>query len=342
MPRRSARTAKAVGIVVSLLVSVAPTLSASPASATSNGSWSVFPTVTQGQAARPMFQPYLTPGVEYRDSVTIANQSPTTQTFNLYAADAFNTTAGAFSLRRRTDPKLDMGSWIHLPISSFVLPPLRAEIVPFTIDPPITASPGYHDGGIVAESTSGRVSKDGAVDVTVLQAVGVRVYGRIRGPLKPGLSVGALSIESGGSLARQFGAGVSGAVKLTVVNTGNTNVTPKALLSISPLVGRSRDLPKIEVPQLLPRGSATFIVPYPKVIPYGHLSANLRLSAPGVNASGSSGAFVIPWLLVLVILGLVALYIAFKRRRRKRDPVSAADFFSPPKHAKRDSHAVKV
>ena len=51
-----------------LVIPPAPT-----ASAASNGLWSVSPTTLPGQAPRELFNPVLTPGKAYSDSVTVAN-----------------------------------------------------------------------------------------------------------------------------------------------------------------------------------------------------------------------------------------------------------------------------
>ena len=143
-----------------------------PASAASNGLWSVFPTTLPGQAPREFFNPVLQAGKTYADAVTVANYTAAPLTFNLYAADAFNTSDGGLSLRRRTDVQTDMGKWISLPYHMLAVPARSALIVPFAIVPPRDASPGDHVGGIVAEQTQGTQSHAGSVPITVVQAVG--------------------------------------------------------------------------------------------------------------------------------------------------------------------------
>lgn len=329
-------------VLLALEAGLVATLPAPSASAASNGLWSVFPTVPTGQVAtRPYFQPVLTPGVAYKDSVTIINQSSVSQSFNIYGADAFNTATGAFSLRRRTDPKVGIGAWIQLPLSTVRLPPLREVSVPFTINTPADASAGDHDGGIVAESTNGVVEKSGAVHVTVLQAVGVRIYGTVRGPMSPGLAVSSLSVQTHRSFGTQFGGPVSGEVSLTVTNTGNTNLTPQAKLSVSSSLGHRVALPSVSLPELVPQGSATVSVPFPRLIPFGRVSAHVAASASGVNATATSGTFVVPWLFLLILVAIAAVSWSW-RRRRPHVPPTAEQFFAAERHAPRKAHVIRA
>ena len=339
-PRVRGYLVATMAVIVAATAAVVPSNSASAAS---NGKWSIFPSIPQGQTTdRPYFAPVLSPGVGYEDSVTITNQSTVDQVFNLYSADAFNTNVGAFSLRRRTDPRVDLGAWIDLPLSTIDVPARHEVVVPFTIDPPADAAPGAHNGGIVAEATTGPVTKSGAVRVTVLQAVGVRVYGRVRGPLHPGLSVGSVALRVDKNAGSEFGAAVKGTITYSVTNTGNTNVTPTAALTVSPLVGSSLHLPVRTLPQLLPHGSATVSVPFSSIVPFGRLDAHVVASTAGMTATGSSSVLVIPWVLLLIVLAVVVAIWRARRRRGPRAPVSAVEFFARERHAPRRAHAVRT
>src|SRR6204780_4907545 len=98
-----------------LILAGAPVVAAPSAGAASNGLWSVYPTTVPGQPSRVFVQPELDPGKTYADSVTVANYTSAPLDFNLYGSDAFNTPGGGLSLRRRTDPQVDIGKWIVLP-----------------------------------------------------------------------------------------------------------------------------------------------------------------------------------------------------------------------------------
>ncbi|MGO9029336.1 MAG: WxL protein peptidoglycan domain-containing protein [Acidimicrobiales bacterium] len=300
------------------IVTLVSTMGASvvPAGAATNGSWSIYPTTISGQLPRPYFQPILAAGQSYSDSVTVTNQTATPETFNLYAADAHNTPNGGFGLSRRTDPKVGMGAWIQLPESQITLAPSSYEVIPFTIAVPADATPGDHPGGIVIEATQGTTTTHGAVSVTVLQAVAVRVYGRVQGKLVSSMGVTNLSISPKTGFVSLLGGGAASTVTFTVANTGNVRLTSTATVTVSPVFGGSAGNHVIKVPELLPQNSETFKVPFNSTIPFGQLSASVHLSAAGTASSGAASALVIPWLLILIILLVVAALI-WRHHRRK-------------------------
>jgi hypothetical protein len=306
-----------VGLFAMLATSLVATLVAPtvPAQAATDGGWSIYPTTVKGQLPRPYFQPILTAGVSYTDSVTVTNQTTAQATFNLYGADAHNTPTGGFGLSRRTDHMVGMGAWIQLPILQITLAPSSFEVIPFTIAVPPGASPGDHPGGIVIEGTQGTITTHGPVSVAVLQAVAVRVYGRVQGNLVSSLAVTHLSVKPRSNLLSSFGGPASSTVTFTVANIGNVRLSSTARMDLSPLLGGSAGSKTISVPELLPQNSETFIVPYKSVVPFGRLSASVRLSAKGVATSGTANVWVIPWLLIILVL-LIAGVVIWRWRRR--------------------------
>lgn len=292
-----------------------------PASAASNGLWSVFPTTLPGQAPREFFHPVLQPGKAYKDTVAVANYTAAPLTFNLYAADAFNTSGDGLSLRRRTDIQTDIGKWISLPYDELTVPARSETFVPFTILPPPQASPGDHVGGIVAEQTQGTTSHSGSTPITVVQAVGVRVYGRVVGPLHPKLAIRGMLLSAGASAAAVFGAGVSARVTFTITNSGNTVLSPMATVELSTPFGTAarRSLP---INQLLPGNSLKYAWGFPGVSAYGHLKAQVTVTAMGAEAVGSASAWVLPWgLIVIVVVALSLVGLLLWRRHRRDHPL---------------------
>lgn len=287
------------------------------ASAASNGRWSVYPTTPAGQAPRLDFEPVMAPGSTYPDSVTVVNQTAAPIHFDLYPADAFNAQGGGgFSLRRQSDPRRGIAAWIHLDASSITVPGRSAVIVPFTIVTPRHATPGYHVGGIVAESTRRSVSRNGPVGVAVVQAVGTRVYGRVLGPLRPSLRLGVVSLGVRRSAAAFFGGPVEASVHFTVRNTGNVPLDPTAVVSVSPLVGGGPAPVTTKLPEVLPGSSLSSSVSFPSAVPFGDLSAHVQVTATGTRAGAGSSQVVVPWGAVVVILVVVATLVAWRRSRR--------------------------
>lgn len=313
--------ALAVLAVIAVLGSTIAWLNPGRASAADNGQWSIFPTSSPGQLhARPYFQPLLSPGVPVQDSVTITNKTNAPLNFNVYASDAYNTRDGGFALRLRADPKRDIGAWIHLPVDNITVPPMTAANIPFLIQPPVDATPGDHPGGIIAESTAPNVANNGNVQINQIEAVGVRFYARVRGPLYPALQVTGLSISTSSGVGGLLGGRVNTRIRYTVVNTGNVRLDPTAVLRISPLLGSAAHKSR-KLPELLPRGSATVQEQFSGIEPALVLQASVSVSATGAVAAASATDLVIPWLLVaIVVIAAGGTYFWYRRRRRRAPP----------------------
>jgi hypothetical protein len=286
-----------------------------PASAIGNGKFALAPT-SNLPGGRPFFTPVLTPGVKAKDKVAVENLTKKTLTLDLYAADGYTTPEGGFALEPSFKPKVHMGAWIHLPVTSVTIPPLSGYLVPFTYDPPANVAPGDYAGGIVAVEPKGSVSKKGTVHVQVLQAVAVAVYGRVSGRLVPRVAVTAVSVTTTSPFASEFGGAVDATVTYSVTNTGNENLRPAVTLALSPLFGSG---PKfhVQMPQILPGSTVTFHHTFRHVVPYVALGATVAAHALGVTGTGSSTAIVIPWVLVAILV-LLVLFVYFRRRRRTR------------------------
>lgn len=304
--------------------SALPALASQPASAASNGLWSVFPTTLHGQAPRAFAQPVLTPGKGYEDSITVANYTSAPLTFNLYSADAINTKGGGLSLKRRTDPQTDIGKWIRLPYQRLTVPAHGASIVPFIVDTPVNATPGDHVGGIVAEDTQGTTTNSGSVPVTVIEAVGMRVYGRVVGPLHPQLDLSHIALHVSSSAGAQFGGSVNTDVRFTVRNSGNTVLAPRTRVVLTSPFGTAAQR-VLRVDQLLPGSSVSYAVAMEGVDAYGHLRARVTASSVPVSASAVAAAWVVPWGLLVILVLLLALlsvgawlFVRRLRRRRRR------------------------
>lgn len=316
---RTTRLLVLVLAVAGLVASVAV-----PAGAADNGRWSVFPTTVPGQLARPYFQPLLTPGVPVNDSVTITNKTDAPLNVELYTADAFNTEQGGYASRPPNEPKREMGAWITLSASAVTVVPHSAADVQFTITPPLDATPGDHAGSIVAVNTEASVSRNGSVNIRAIDAVGTRVYGRVSGPLTRSLEVTSLDVGTSSGVSGLFGGPVDVDVTYKVVNTGNVRLSPRAKLSVSPLIGGSTDAKPTALPELLPHGSAVIHQHVSGVLPFGKVTAKVEVTSAAPTATAESTAFVIPWLLLLLLLALGLAIWGWRRRRRHRDEGAVA------------------
>ena len=233
------------------------------------------------------------------------------------------------SLRPRTAVQQDIGAWIHLPYSTLSVPPHGATEVPFTIDPPQQAAPGDHVGGIVAENIQGTTSKSGSVPVTVIQAVGVRVYGRVVGPLHPGLTLPQLSLLVRRVVATESSPRTSSCKSLSP-QFRQYGLSPIATVLLTTPVGTGARKSFV-VNEILPWQLAgvqlgIFWAEYLRS-PAG---SGLRNRPRSERERSDHGVDTIPWgLLVLVALAVIsAMWIVVRRRRLRRSRARPSEIAS--------------
>ena len=135
----------------------------------------------------------------------------------------------------------------------------------------------------------------------MLQAVGVRVYGRVVGPLHPRLAVGHLSLSLGSSVATQFDGSVDAHVRFTVANPGNTVLSPVATVELTTPFGTAARR-TLTIGQLLPGNALAYGLDFPGVSSYSHLHATVTVTAPRATASATVTAWAVPWALLVVVL----------------------------------------
>lgn len=292
---------------------VVPLLGPPPAIAANNGSFSVAP-ATKASFQRTYFTPVLIPGVTSRDSVAVINETRQYLTLDIYAADAFTTIKGGFAVKANYQPKINIGAWIHLPVSKVTIPPRSGEVIPFTYDPPANVRSGDYAGAIVAEETKGAVSGRGTLKIQSIQAVGAAVFARVVGPLHPRLAATDVSVHHTSPFVSLLGGPVNATVTYSLTNTGNEDLTPVVTVTLSGLVGNSVTH-RMKLPQVLPGSTVTFSHTFDDVVPFGDLSATVVAHAKSAQTSGSAGAVVVPWLLLAIIVLLVLVVVYYRRRR---------------------------
>jgi hypothetical protein len=318
----------AVRLLGAVLATIAGVVAFEPvgahlASATSNGYFSIGPVSFTSRAPRQYFSPVLTPGVQSKDAVAIVNDTRGPITLDLYAADAKTTKTGGFTVEPNFKPKVAMGAWIHLQTSVVTVPSGGGKVVPFTYTPPANATPGDHAAGIVAaESAPEKVKGKNGVSIEAIEAVGVPVYGRVKGALNPHLAVSSVAIRVTRSLASQFGGPVDATVRYSITNTGNENLSPTVTVSLSTLTG-GPPTQHVKVARILPGSTVTLFHRFDGVDPFGYLKATVVVHGGGTQATGSSTVVVLPWgLLGIVVIVLLVGFLVVRavRRRPRRGP----------------------
>jgi hypothetical protein len=296
-----------------------------------NRAWSARPATPQGQPdRRTHFTLQGAPGQAVQDHVLITNSSKVNAAFDVYATDAFNTATGAFDLLPAARKPTDIGSWVTFPKSTVEIPAGASITLQFQVTVPPNATPGDHAGGVVVSLSTG-------TDVKLDSRVGVRLYLRVPGNLRPVLSVSYLKPDYHGT-ANPFGGGRVD-VSYTVENTGNIRLQshPKLLVETA-LFGIGLAETKLpDLPELLPGGKVSYTGHADGVFPTGPQTVTIELSpyadpeqpvGQAIPAfSGDATVWAVPWTLLLLLLllgGLGYLLVRVMRLRRRRALVAAA------------------
>jgi hypothetical protein len=234
------------------------------------------------------FHVELVPGEEMERRAAITNRTDQAHHVRVYPVDANVTDQGSFALAGRDAIPTGVGAWLHLPVSELVLPPRSTTELAFRVTVPAGATPGDHAGGVVVEmDPKGQPQDLGnniAVQMNVVERIGVRVYLNVAGKAVRTLGMGELTWGRTGDGIR---------FEVLVTNTGNVRVEPRAELTFhgfrlpSTAVEMSRVetlLPGSDVtltglwrdPPRLASGHATVTVTVGGQ-PMGHVSTRLRL-----------------------------------------------------------------
>jgi hypothetical protein len=253
----------------------------------------------------------LKPGEAFGDTVAVSNLGDQPVRFALYATAATPGEDASYALLREEEKPKDVGSWIRLAAGDYVAQPHSRVDVPFSVTVPANATPGDHVGAIVAQPLVSNGGADDDLRLDVRLRIGARVYLRVPGPAKSEVRVDRLAFDYGQSWAPTSGRAHS---EYTVRNTGNLVLGATVRLRIKGPFGITVDsfAPR-KLPELIP-GAAFTVAETSRGLPLlGRLHAEVDVFADGAHTKASTGAWAIPWLLVLLVIVLVAAWVWLRR-----------------------------
>jgi hypothetical protein len=272
------------------------------------------------------------PGSTVSDSVGVVNMSDAPLDVDLYTADVVNAKDGALDAGRAGDKKSLAGAWVTLPEAKVSLPAQSSKgpgvaVVPVTITIPKNAEPGDHLAGVLSSVTAAGRPGVNAPTVDLEQRVGVRVYVRVQGDIRAGLTI--TDVRADFRAGSPFGPGTVN-VTYTLTNSGNVRFGVHPAVRASGIFGlMARSAKGRSVDELLPHASVTQTVTIPHVYPL--VLDNVVVSGAAVAARGaddpglgtvhaSSWTWAWSWLVLIVILVVAAAVAEWRRRRRRNQP----------------------
>ena len=278
---------------------------------------------------RPSYRYSVTPGGTLRDQVGVRNLSLSAITVAVYATDAINVNNGGFGLLPRAQRPHDVGAWVTVGGSgSVTVKPRSFVVLPLSLKVPRNAQPGDHTGGIIVSVTT-RTKNAKGTNVVLDQRVGVRMFVRVSGPLRPALTVAPVSADYWGVL-NPFGRGNTN-ISYHVTNTGNVNLGGRQRVSVQGLLGPDQPSVTISDAQLLlPGGSFDVTTSVPRTWPMVHERATVTIDpliqkgdlVAGLKpGSGSAAFWAVPWSpLAVLLIFVAALFVRRRIRGTRRAP----------------------
>jgi hypothetical protein len=278
---------------------------------------------------RPALTYLASPGSQLTDHVAIINLGTKPITLNLYAADASVGADGTFGYLAKAAQRADASAWITPRTgrqSTITLGPRATKIVPIALSIPADASPGDHTAGVITSLTSKVKSSRGTL-VDFEQRVALRTSIRVSGPLHPTLAIENLHAHYSGT-TNPVGSG-SVTVTYRVRNTGNVRLGARQRVVVSGLFGADGPAKALaDVPLLLPKSVVAMSVTVPDVLPQVRLTARVVLFPlkvegdvdPGLPSqiTTTTSLWAIPWMLIMILAGLIVLAAAVWAWRRWR------------------------
>lgn len=301
---------------VALLLLVLTALSPAPAGAADNGEWSVKP-ADSAITPRAAFQLPARPGTTLSDRAVVTNTTDRALTFRLYVADAHNTERdGGLAVRGVEETQRDVGAWGKPERDVITVPPRSAVTVGITLRIPQDASPGDHVGALVA--VDDRVQPGTGSHLGVQRGVGARIYLRVDGPERPGVTVEDVRFTARNPSIPWTGAAES-TVSYTLRNTGNVSLDPRVSVHLGGVyLGGPAERRLTNVPaELLPGQKVRLSASWPGAPLVGWGDVSVTATADGSRGSGSDGFLEVPWFLTGCLALLSAVGLTVLRRRRK-------------------------
>ncbi|MEW2082647.1 hypothetical protein [Streptomyces sp. NPDC005283] len=255
-----------------------------PAAWASGGpTWTAQPAAGGG---RPYVYMEGVPGTVLEDKLSVTNRGVKPLAVRLRSADVISTAGGAPAVRG-TPRSRDAGTWITLAVNRLTVPPRTRAEVPFSVAVPAGALPGDHPGAVVVESGD--------------REAGVRIQLRVSGPTLAALTVEDVSVSGG-------------AIRYSLVNRGNTALTPRLAVRADGLFGEVlRRPPRTLSVELLPGRRVSLTEKWPDPPSLDSVDVRVQVTAEGAAPSEAtaSATFVPwPWLWLWVAAVAVALVAA--------------------------------
>jgi hypothetical protein len=257
----------------------------------------------------------LLPGAQTTNAAVVTNHSSETTRVRVYAVDAGITPQGQFALAGQHESRRTVGAWLVPNVNELVLGPHSTANVDFALAVPPGVAPGDYAGGIAIEAEpraqpATAVDGETAVQLNVIERLGVRVYLKVEGDTREHLTAGRLH------WTRQSGGAIEFSIALR--NDGNVQLAPTGIVALKGLGISARPVKLVRPEVLLPSTSVTVRGQWASPPRYALGRANVVISyGDGHKSRASTAVRLVPVLPTAagVFLALLLAYGIFRLTR---------------------------
>ena len=276
---------------------------------------------------RSRFTYKVDPGQTVTDHVRVTNAGTTPLVVTVFAADAYNSDNGDFSLRPTDAKRTGAASWVKFDGKQQLKLTLKrgeSRTVPFTVTIPADATPGDHPAGVLAAATS-------AGQVKVDRRIANRMYVRVSGKLQPILTISSFSGTYHSGL-NPFDGSIT--VTATITNSGNVALDGSSTLSTTTWFGINvGQTVRVDQPEILPGNTSTVTFEVPgvpqvgygmvRMVVQGGISGDAPDPGPLPVIQRDAFVFAMPWLLLVAIVAGAGVWFLLRWRRKREEQYAA-------------------
>lgn len=262
--------------------SPAPTATPTPTPTPTPEPSRAFEIYPKGQYLGAVFTATIEAGATGQLTIVLADTGDVVFKGRTYAANAFNTVNGGFGVADSGTPPVGVTTWLDYPEKLYTLDPKKGIERAVDVKVPAGTEPGEYITALVLEDAEARAIA-GSQNFQQQVRFAIPVIITVPGPIKPGLSVGAISLSGDASAP---------AIDIEIVNSGNVRLRPSGTVTVSTVSGTPIYDAPVGMGAVFPRASAQLVVGLPKPLPAGDYRIAVNLTDSTLNVSAKAAATV--------------------------------------------------
>lgn len=241
------------------------------------------------------------------DTLTVLNDGQTAYDFTMYATPYWIKDSSYQPDFSSDNPRADAYAWISFEKSRYHAEPRETITIPYTITVPEDVAPGGHYAIVFAEV---QPPEGTDANLVIKKRVGTIVYASTTGDVQLAGKTTSLSVP-------WFQPAAPMAAHATVENTGNSNFTVTTKLTVSDIFGNVKADINNQY-ETLPGTTRNITMQWQHSPWFGLYKVQATSTVLGDTTTASSFVLVMPYWMILLLIGIVIAGVAYALKRQKR------------------------